>query len=155
MEGVIDERMLERSRSMEGLASHQDFTFCGMQDVIGMAGERAFAAWSGVPARNEDFPAGDPGWDFEVDGWRIDIKTARKPLNILVNATKPVCSDIVVMYRYLDDKPAEFVAWEFTGEIMKREPRVYPAKGQRLNYVMPAKLCLRTLGELAELLGLG
>lgn len=47
--------------------------------ILGILGEFAAAKFFGVPEKvdTEIYEHGDPGYDFEVGGWRVDVKTAR------------------------------------------------------------------------------
>jgi hypothetical protein len=50
--------------------------------TLGILGEYAAAKFLGVPHEidTEVYENGDPGYDFEVGGWRVDVKTAKPPM---------------------------------------------------------------------------
>ena len=57
-------------------------------EFIGLVGERAFSDRFGMPMNLADQPMGDGKFDFVVNGWKIDVKTAKKPTYLLVAPRK-------------------------------------------------------------------
>lgn len=94
--------------------------------TLGILGEYAAAKFLGVPENEridtEVYEDGDPGYDFEAGGWRVDVKTAnhrwQRP-SLMVDATKnPTAADFYVLvhklaqqtYRIIGYVPASVVA---------------------------------------------
>lgn len=94
--------------------------------TLGILGEYAAAKFLGVPEDEridtENYEDGDPGYDFEAGGWRVDVKTAnhrwQRP-SLMVDATKnPTAADFYVLahklaqqtYRIIGYAPASVVA---------------------------------------------
>ena len=89
----------------------------------GILGEFAAAKFFGVPDRvdTQVYEYGDPGYDFEIGGWRVDVKTAKsqhqRP-SLMVDATKELTADFYVLvhqlaqqcYRVIGYAPASVVA---------------------------------------------
>ena len=87
-------------------------------EYIGLKGEELLAAILGTDIDEEDRPAGDNGVDARKSGYTYDIKTARKPYNLLVEQGK--CNaDIYILARYDDTTDsATPIGWEL-GLIIK------------------------------------
>jgi hypothetical protein len=84
-------------------------------EVVGLAGEEAFAAFSGLEVDTEDRPEGDDGADFTVP-LRIDVKTARKAFNLIVEEGK-VRADVYVLAEYDDEHGTRLIGWEWGQEV--------------------------------------
>jgi len=96
------------------------------EDIIGVAGELAFAKIYGLEVDREIRPEGDGCVDFWVDingnKVSIDVKVARKPMNLFIKEWLiHDMADIVVLGRYVSEKDIEFIGWETKG-IMKLMP---------------------------------
>ena len=74
----------------------------------GMAGEWAVAKVLGVPVNLELYAGGDPGWDFEVSGIKIDVKTSRAQY-LLFNTIKSFKADFAIFAKYLNDYQIDLV----------------------------------------------
>ena len=85
-------------------------------DLVGLAGEQAFAAATGLDVDVAERPAGDRGVDFTV-ALTIDVKTARKPYYLIVEQGK-VAAAVYVLARYVDDGPAQMLGWAFGVEVL-------------------------------------
>tara|TARA_Y100000034_G_C6718609_1_gene317797 strand:- start:116 stop:472 length:357 start_codon:yes stop_codon:yes gene_type:complete len=82
-------------------------------------GEAAFALQFGLRIDRSLRPAGDKGIDFWVKGASVDVKTARKAKNMIVEVGK-VSADLYVLGQYYDDG-VDLLGWEW-GEEMSRCP---------------------------------
>lgn len=79
---------------------------------IGMAGELAFAQWSGHPMDKTKRPRGDK-WDFLINDWRIDVKTTSNEYAtpyLLVELGK-IRNDLYVLARYEGDGHVMLLGW--------------------------------------------
>jgi hypothetical protein len=74
----------------------------------GMAGEWAVAKVLGVPVNLDLHPGGDPGWDFDYCGVKIDVKTSRAKY-LLFNTLNSFKADFAVFAKYLNDYQVELV----------------------------------------------
>ena len=118
------------------------------EDIIGAYGEVAFSKLTGIPVDEELRPNGDNGRDFEVPlNFRTDVKTARKPFNLLVKVDEidgPV--DIYVLGKFSDEtKEVEFIGWQWKS-VMKIQPSKDFGYGIVSHYMSANKL--RPMSEL-------
>ena len=86
------------------------------EDTMGVMGEVAFSRWSGLTADLVPRPSGDGGFDFSVmvatRTLTIDVKTSRKPINLLLKCNSvSKCADILVFAHVLDAE-VRFLGWE-------------------------------------------
>lgn len=58
-------------------------------ELVGLAGELAFAEEFGYQVDTSDRPGGDGRVDFHTPAGTVDVKTARKALNLLREQGKP------------------------------------------------------------------
>lgn len=86
---------------------------------VGLAGEVAFAEAYNLPLDLRSITTGDKGVDFNTVAGSVDVKTARKAFNLIVEEGK-VLADIYVLARY-DDKTqtAKMLGWEYGSELKK------------------------------------
>ena len=89
---------------------------------VGISGEVAFSAFSGIACDLSERPSGDKGIDFIVPLlFSIDVKTARIP-NHLIHEKGKDFVDIYVLAEYVaDGKPANLIGWEY-GIKLKNAP---------------------------------
>jgi len=122
------------------------------EDTIGVAGERQFGIEFNMPVDMEARKSGDLGIDFEYDGKKIDVKTARKAYNLLVkNHEITRCADILVLAKYNDDKSVDLLGWA-TSDEMRECPKKDFGYGI-VNYYKSA-YHLRPISELKDLLNI-
>jgi hypothetical protein len=105
------------------------------EDIIGIAGEIAFAERYGLKPDLEIRPLGDGHVDFEIESngkkiLTIDVKTARKPYNLLIKKLEMErAADIFVLAKYSEEGKVDFLGWT-TKEIMKGQPiKVFSSLG--------------------------
>lgn len=96
-------------------------------EQIGLAGEEEFARQFGqmheVQVDTSDRIGGDGGRDFLIGPGVVDVKTARKPIYLLLEQ-KPTRADIVVLARYDDEtRRATLLGWQWVKTIQKYRVR--------------------------------
>jgi len=74
----------------------------------GMSGEWAVGKVINTPVNLDLHPGGDPGWDFEYCGIKIDVKTS-KAKYLLFNTLSSFKADLAVFARYLNEYQVELV----------------------------------------------
>jgi hypothetical protein len=74
----------------------------------GLTGEWAVGQTLGLPVNLENYLGGDPGWDFEYKGLKVDVKTTRAKLLLFQNLDKFV-ADVAVLVRYVRDDLVQIV----------------------------------------------
>ena len=88
-------------------------------DLVGLAGEKAFAERYGYNVDRELRPGGDGRIDFETPVGTVDVKTARKAYNLLREQGKPH-ADLLVLAEYDDaTEQAVLLGWEWDREMLK------------------------------------
>lgn len=88
---------------------------------VGLMGEAEFALRYGLKFDREARPAGDKGVDFHVPvSMTLDVKTARKPFNLIVEQGK-VFADIYVLAGIDEFDRVTFYGWQF-GSLVKKAP---------------------------------
>jgi len=130
-----------------------------VEDIIGVAGEQAFANRYGIKIDESIRPDGDNHIDFKlqyVDGFdvkqlTIDVKTAKKPFNLLIKDWEiDKCADILILAKYNDDKSVELLGWEYKS-IMKKQPtKVFSSLG--INNYYKSREQLRPMSELDKIM---
>lgn len=92
-------------------------------EYTGLAGERTFEVWSGIPMDVSRRIAGDNGTDF-LDS--IDVKTAKKPYNLLVEVGK-VNAEIYVLAGINPDdmRTVTLYGWCYREELFKNSPKTF------------------------------
>lgn len=109
-------------------------------DLVGLAGEKAFEDASGLSMDRSARPAGDGGSDFNVHvGMRLDVKTARRPICLLVEKGH-VDADIYVLARYDEaTQSAELLGWTWAGKVLAAPVRDF-GRGIINHYIPREKL---------------
>jgi len=87
-------------------------------EYVGLKGESQFATEFGFEIDSKLRAGGDKGVDFESTLGTIDVKTARKAYNLIVEENK-VASDIYVLAQYMDKTDTvELLGWASKKEIL-------------------------------------
>ena len=91
-------------------------------EAIGKAGEVALGRLKGWPVNWDILPGGDDRVDFKTRLTTIDIKTARKPYNLLREVGVDHASvHVLAGYSWVDCHRVTIYGWE-TDETMVRQP---------------------------------
>tara|TARA_Y100000310_G_scaffold49259_1_gene45551 strand:- start:180 stop:617 length:438 start_codon:yes stop_codon:yes gene_type:complete len=114
-------------------------------EEIGVAGELAFEDWSGCPMDRTVRPAGDT-CDFTIAGHTIDVKTARKAYNLIIEEGR-VDQDIYVLAQFETPDGIRFLGWHW-GVVMAKQPVRTFGHGIRNHFMAAAEL--RTMADLRE-----
>ena len=113
-------------------------------DLVGVSGEAIFAKYFGLKINDDIKPEGDDGIDFLLGlNFSVDVKTARKPFNLLLEVGKPV-ADIYVLADYNDGDPY-LLGWEW-GKNLETAPSKDFGYGVINHYIPSEKL--RSMNEL-------
>ena len=133
-----------------GQASHRPLS--SNYEEIGLRGEHAFGALTGIYPDTRLLPGGDGGVDFNVPlMFRTDVKSADKPYNLLLPVEERRTADIYVLTGPMGDDWGCF-GWEW-GRVMRQAPtRVFSESANILNHYIPAGR-LRPMSELTDRLG--
>ena len=117
---------------------------------VGLIGEAEFALRYGLKFDREVRPSGDRGVDFMVPMlMSLDVKTARKPYNLIVEEGK-VLADIYVLAGIDDNDRVTFHGWEHRRVIAKAPVRDF-GYGVMNHYIAREKL--RPMRELESRIG--
>lgn len=116
----------------------------------GLLGEAAFALEFHCDVDWRDLSGGDGGIDFKTSIGTIDIKTAVKAYNLLMEINKQH-SDILVLARFESESVIFFCGWE-REPVMKTMPSRDFGYGI-VNYYRPVKK-LRAMASLKKAMGL-
>ena len=113
-------------------------------DLVGVSGETIFAKYFGLKINDDIKPEGDDGIDFLLGlNFSVDVKTARKPYNLLLEVGKPV-ADIYVLADFNDGDPY-LLGWQW-GIILSQAPSKDFGYGV-INHYIPVEE-LRSMNEL-------
>lgn len=94
----------------------------------GALGEYGAAKFLGTPERfdNAIYEYGDPGYDFEISGWKIDVKTAnprfQKP-SLMVDANKELTADFYVLVHQLAQRCYRVIGYASAAMVAQASPR--------------------------------
>lgn len=112
---------------------------------VGLLGEAEFALRYGLKFDREARPAGDKGVDFHVPiSMTLDVKTARKPFNLIVEQGK-VNAEIYVLAGIDDRDRVTFYGWQY-GSVVRKAPVKDFGYGVMNHYI--ARENLREMNEL-------
>ena len=103
-------------------------------EYIGLLGEVRFSELYNLSVDLTIKPKGDKGVDFYTPIGTIDVKTAQKPYNLLVEHNK-VVADIYALYSYTPPDIIRFLGWYY-GELISISPTSYSIYGI-LNHSIP------------------
>lgn len=117
-------------------------------ELVGLMGELALSQLTGLAPDLAVKPGGDGGTDSHLYlRYTVDVKTARKPYNLIHEQGKSF-ADIFVLARYVNDAtPAELLGWEWGARLMVAPVRDF-GYGVMSHYI-PAGM-LRPIGELSD-----
>ena len=119
------------------------------REYLGISGEHAFHAATGLPLDMTVRRAGDGGHDFLVHGLAIDVKCVSDLGRMLVGSTERRC-DLRVLAHYRSLGRSTLVGWEFDDVIHLSPTR--PGRNSYTNHVILAQN-LRPMSELWEYFG--
>jgi hypothetical protein len=68
----------------------------------GLTGEWAVSQYLDIPVNLENYLGGDPGWDFEYKGLKVDVKTTRAKY-LLFQSHAHFKADVAILVRYHQD----------------------------------------------------
>ena len=89
---------------------------------VGLAGEQLVGKIFGKRIDDSEKIMGDEGIDFLFRSGTVDVKTARKPIWLLLEKDHEPVADIMIMCGYNDDTRMAYVlGWEY-GIVMKEQP---------------------------------
>lgn len=102
-----------------------------MGDIVGVTGEAKFAELFGLDIDEELYLNGDGGVDFIIQldlhglgirDYTVDVKTYRKPYNVLLKKTKVgIVANILVLASYKDGE-SDLIGWQF-GKVVAQQPK--------------------------------
>lgn len=91
-------------------------------EIIGVAGEVAFARMFGLEVDKTLRPGGDGRIDFRMTVGTVDVKTAAKPWFLFCEKGKKM-ADIMVLGQFFDiETPVKLLGWEWGEEMVKIKP---------------------------------
>jgi len=107
-------------------------------DHVGMAGELAFGKAFGLMPDFDSLASGDKGVDFVLPlALTVDVKTFRKPRNLVHEVGKPF-ADLYVLAQYNDeDGSSRLLGWA-TGWDLAQAPTMTLPGHSVLNHCIPA-----------------
>ena len=118
-------------------------------ELVGLVGEAEFSRLFNVPMNLERMAGGDNGVDFVINGRTIDIKTARKAFNLIVEQGHVCCDVYVLANPNRGVTGAELLGWAGRKDIEKAPVRDF---GHGIdNHYIPADK-LRTIYSLVAAL---
>lgn len=91
-------------------------------EFVGIAGEYEFATEMAIAYKFVDLPGGDKGIDFVTPIGTVDIKTFRRPWNLLVPVENNHPADIYVLAGYQDhEHQVALIGWTYWA-ILREQP---------------------------------
>jgi hypothetical protein len=108
----ITELGIKRQNIHKGHSTPRFFNNPYIEDIIGVAGETQFGKEFNLPVDESIKAEGDKGYDFKYKTLTIDVKTARKPIHLLLKEKdKDKCADILVLAKYNIDNSVTLIGW--------------------------------------------
>lgn len=146
----IRQHAIERERLHANHASSRPLS--SDYELLGMRGEQAFCAMFGGEVDLTLRPGGDGGTDHILTIWGyvgsvkravrvpVDVKTARKPYNLIVERGKVRPNHIYILAQYIDaDDRAVLLGWEW-GDVVMAAPCKDFGYGVINHYIPRAKI---------------
>jgi hypothetical protein len=123
-----------------------------IEEYVGIKGEIQFASEFGLEVDTVDRLEGDGGIDFVLPIGNINVKTYRKPYNLLVKTTERLSrADIYVLVGYSEvTDNATLLGWEWKTEMLRCPTKNFGFGF--VNYYKPAHR-LRSIVELKSNVG--
>ena len=111
---------VERYRNHIGQATYKPLSI--NHEYIGLLGEVAFSAVYALPLTWEDLKGGGDECDFRIGNLTIDIKTYRRPVNVLCKQHKRH-ADRIVLAKYVSDEAIKLIGWDYYDMIKRSQPK--------------------------------
>lgn len=89
----------------------------------GLSGEWAVAKVLGLPVNLENYLGGDPGWDFEYYGIRVDVKTSRAKYLLFRNMDQ-FKADCAIYAKYLNEYQVDLMGFVSKEEFTEKHLRL-------------------------------
>ena len=88
------------------------------QEYIGLLGEATFADEFNLEVDWSIYETGDKGIDFYTPNATIDVKTYRKPYNLLIEVGRGIHADIYVLVAYLEEiDECKLIGWQWGSNV--------------------------------------
>jgi hypothetical protein len=114
----LREEAAQRHSLHQGQQSHRPLSVD--YEYISLLGEERFAQEFGIARDRRLHVTGDAGWDFDLGFAKVDVKTARRPNNIIVEVGKLRDAMIYCQAKYDDQKDtAALLGWAFGWELSR------------------------------------
>lgn len=110
------------------------YTDPNKEDIIGVAGEKAFADRYGFKIDDSIRPEGDGHVDFRVEIFEngkkvnktIDVKTAQKAYHLLIKVWEiKVCADILILVQYNSAEDIKLLGWATKEEMQITKQKTF------------------------------
>jgi len=150
----IKQEAQDRHDLHEGQDSHRPLS--ENYELVGLKGEAEFARMFMMERDRDLRPGGDMGIDFhihldtdtEIRRFSVDVKTARKTGNLIIEQKQKHDADIYVLAKYDDDtESATLLGWEW-GKTLRQAPVKDFGHGV-INHYIPRRN-LRPISELKK-----
>lgn len=134
--------MFKYSKSHKSIRHYTDPKDKGKEKIIGFTGEVLFAERYGLEACLVAYGTGDGHIDFKVQInedtiLTIDVKTTPVLGHLFVKEWEiDLCSDILVMGKYINNTNVEFLGWTTKKLIRQNGPKIFNQKLGIPNYYM-------------------
>ena len=79
-------------------------------EIIGVLGELKFEEHTGIPIDEEGYVWGDNGIDFETSAGPVDVKTAKKAYNLIIEEGK--VKDFIYVLAQIYREDVVLLGWE-------------------------------------------
>jgi hypothetical protein len=149
-------RMVALKRRRPHSPTHRNMNPEG--DVLGVLGELAFAYRYGIDFKEVEKPHPDPGWDFEVAGFKVDVKCSSAAYGLLVPEWKVRDCDIYALCCWHEDETwegapnywMEWLGWAYAPEVQSFGTLRDAVDGRGKNRWLPQS-SLREMADLDKL----
>jgi hypothetical protein len=121
MNDLVTEAQLRHERHV-GHPTHRPLSI--NYELVGLRGEEAFAKLFGCHVDLTPRPGGDKGKDATITvSFNVDIKTARKPGNLIVEEGKVKLNTIYILAGYVEQSDtAVLIGWQW-GSVLLKSPK--------------------------------
>ena len=113
-------------------------------DLVGLAGENAYAKAFNLDMDKSRKPGGDGGHDFYFQALRVDVKTTAftgpnktLPVEVAPANNRPHAVAYVLAFADMERRVARLLGWQFFSVIRTYPQRTFPGR-DIVNYMVPA-----------------
>jgi hypothetical protein len=144
IDGSIAEEMGKNRQLAHKNGTKRYYEDENVEDIIGICGEIAFAERYQLEVDKSIRPYGDNHIDFKMiftkgifkgKEFTIDIKTAKKPYNLLIKEWEiDKCATLLILSKFISKNEIDLLGWDFRKNMAKQPKKIFAPKLGIVNF---------------------